>query len=103
MISSSNRMVALVRETYVPKDYGVQLNRRKQILRQKYLDVSSYIEEFLKLYIKTNTIEDEEEKLARYMNGLKLPIQEELGLYTPTLVNKCYQLSLKVEEKWKRR
>ena len=36
------------------------------------------------------------------MNGLKLPIHEDLSLHTPTLVNKCYQLALKVEEKLKR-
>lgn len=33
MISSWDRMVALVRETYVPEDYGVQLHRRKQSLK----------------------------------------------------------------------
>lgn len=76
MISSWDRMVALVRETYVPEDYGLQLHRRKQSLKQNNMDVNSYIEEFLKLFMKTNVVDDEEEKFARYMNGLKVPIQE---------------------------
>ncbi|XP_057835307.2 uncharacterized protein LOC131045734 [Cryptomeria japonica] len=103
MINSLNKMIALVKETYVPEDYGVQLHRRKQSLKQKDMDIGSYTEEFLKLCMKTNVVEDEEEKLARYMNGLKMSIQEELSLHCPTTVSKCYQMALKVEEKWKRK
>ena len=95
-------MIDLIKETYVPKDYGVQLHRRKKILKQKDMDVGTYTEEFLKLCMKTNMAEDEEEKLARYMNGLKVPIKEELSLDFPTIVNKCYQMALKVEDKLKR-
>lgn len=53
--------------------------------------------------MKKNVVEDEEEKISRYMNGLKVPIQEVLSLYTPKLVNKCYQLAIKVDEKYKRK
>lgn len=37
------------------------------------------------------------------MNGLRISIQDELSLTNPTIVNQCYQLALKVEEKFKRR
>ena len=67
------------------------------------MDVGSYTEDFLKLCMNTNMVEGEEEKLERYMNGLKVPILEELSLDFPTTVNKCYQMTLKVEEKWKRK
>ncbi|XP_059073655.1 uncharacterized protein LOC131874339 [Cryptomeria japonica] len=103
MINSWNKMIALVKETYVPEDYGVQLHRRKQNLKQKDMDVSTYTEEFLKLCIKAKTIETEEEKLARYINGLKFSIQDELNLHTPRSVHKCYQIALKVEEKFKKK
>ena len=74
MISSWDIMVALVREIYVPEDYGVQLHGRKKSQKKKDLDIISYTKEFLKLCMKINIVEDEEEKPARYMNGLKLPI-----------------------------
>ncbi|XP_059074805.1 uncharacterized protein LOC131874884 [Cryptomeria japonica] len=96
-------MIALIKETYVPEDYGVQLHRRKQNLKQKDMDVSTYTEEFLKLCIKAKTIETEEEKLVRYINGLKFSIQDELNLHTPGNVHKCYQLALKVEENFKKK
>ena len=96
-------MIDLIKETYVLKDYGVKLHRRKKSLKQKDMDVSLCTKEFLKLCMKTNMVEDEEEKLARYINGLKVPIQEEPSLHFPTIVNKCYQMALKVEEKRKRK
>lgn len=96
-------MISLIKETYVPEDYGVQLHRRKQNLKQKDMDVSTYTKEFLKLCIKAKTIETEEEKLARYINGLKFSIQDELNLHTSGNVHKCYQMELKVEEKFKKK
>lgn len=48
-------------------------------------------------------MEDKEEKLDRYMNELKVPIQDELSLHTPTSMNKCYHLAIKLDEKWKRK
>ncbi|XP_059063819.1 uncharacterized protein LOC131856278 [Cryptomeria japonica] len=103
MIRSWNRMIALIKETYVLEDYGVQLHRRKQNLKKKDMDVSTYTEEFLKLCIKAKTTEIEEEKLARYINGLKFSIQDELNLHTLGNVHKCYQMELKVEEKFKKK
>ena len=35
--------------------------------------------------------------------GLRISIQDELCLTSPTTINQCYQLTLKVEEKFKRR
>ena len=79
-----------VRDYEIIYDYEVMLHKNLQNLKQKDMDVSAYTKQFLKLCMKTNIVEDEEEKLARYMNGLKAPIQEELSLHTPSLVNKCY-------------
>ncbi|XP_059064780.1 uncharacterized protein LOC131856855 [Cryptomeria japonica] len=67
------------------------------------MDVSTYTEEFLKLCIKAKTIETEEENLARCINGLKFSIQDELNLHTLGNVHKCYQMALKVEEKFKKK
>ena len=67
------------------------------------MDVSTYTKEFFKLCIKAKTVEIEEEKLARYINSLKFSIQEELSLHNLGNVCKCYQMTLKVEEKFKRK
>ena len=41
--------------------------------------------------------------MARYLGGLKWNIQEELSLWTSTIVKRCHQLALKVEEKNKKK
>ena len=96
-------MVALLQEAYVPVDYEVQLHKRRMGLRQKDMDVSTYIEEFHNLVMKFGIVEPENLKLARYLQGLKLSIQDELSLTTITIVQQCFMLASKVEERSKRR
>lgn len=43
--------------------------------------------------------EEEAVKVARYFGGLRGNIQEEISLWEPTTMQKCFQLALKVEEK----
>lgn len=51
------------------------------------MDVMSYIEQFHKLSIRGG-YEEEDEKVARYVNGLKYHLQDEIGLQVPrTMVN----------------
>ena len=47
--------------------------------------------------------EDESLKVARYLNGLKWNIQEEMALLSPKTVHQCYQLAIKIEERNKRK
>lgn len=103
MITSWKKMIAEIKRVYVPRDYEVQLHKRRKNLRQKEMDVCAYTEEFQKLSIKSKKVEDESERVARYLNGLRWKIQEELNLLCLDTVHKCYQLALKVEEKLKRR
>ena len=79
-IASWNGMVAKIKETYLPKDYEIQLRKRRHSLRQKDGDVTSYIKNIQKLYLRTKMQEQESVKLARYLNGLKWSIKQELNL-----------------------
>ena len=47
--------------------------------------------------------ETEKQKLARYVNGLKYNIQDELTLITLGSVHQCFNMALKIEEKHKRK
>lgn len=67
------------------------------------MDVGSYTKEFQRLCLKSKIVEGETKKVARYLNDLRINIQDELNLYNPETVQKCYQLVLKVEENLKRR
>ncbi|XP_059076384.1 uncharacterized protein LOC131875750 [Cryptomeria japonica] len=96
-------MVEKLKEKFLPNDYNVQLYKRLQNLKQKDRDVQAYTEEFHKLDIRAAHDEDDEEKVARYLNGLRYNIQDELSLTTPRIAKECYKLVMKVEEKLQRR
>lgn len=102
-ISAWKGMVAKVKEAYMPNDYEIQLHKKRQSLRQKDQDVNTYTEEFQKLCLRSNVAEDESLKVARYLNGLKWNIQEEMALLSPKTVHQCYQLAIKIEERNKRK
>lgn len=93
----------MVKENYLLEDYEVQLHQTRKNLKQRDMDISTYTEEFQKLGLRSKLVEPESVKVARYLNGLRMNIQEELQLLSPDTVAKCYQLALKVEEKIKRR
>ena len=88
-----------MKEKFIPRDYQISLFRRMQKLRQKLMTVKEYTEEFYRLNIRAGHRESHDEKVARYMNGLRYEIQDELNLETIRTVEDAYQLPLKAEEK----
>jgi hypothetical protein len=69
-IKSWDRMVAKLKAKCIPKDYQITLFRRMVNLRQKMMSVKEYTEEFYKINIREGHRESDDEKVARYMNGL---------------------------------
>jgi hypothetical protein len=74
-----------------------------QNLRQKLMTVKEYTEEFYRLNIKACHRESDDEKVARYLNGLRYDIQDELSMVTIRTVEDAYQMALKAEEKLSRK
>ncbi|XP_059075260.1 uncharacterized protein LOC131875213 [Cryptomeria japonica] len=96
-------MVAKLKAKLLPGDYSIQLYKKLQNLRQKEMDVKAYTEEFYKLSIRANHEEDETKNIARYINGLRFNIQDELSLTNPKIVEESFQLALKAKDKLKKR
>jgi hypothetical protein len=84
---------------FIPRDYQINLFRRMKNLRQKGMTVKEYTEEFYRLNIRAGHHESDDEKFARYMNGLRYEIQDEMSMVTIRNVEDAYQISLKEEEK----
>jgi hypothetical protein len=102
-IKSWDRMVAKLKTKFIPKDYQINLFRKLQNLRQKGMTVKEYTEEFYRLNIRTGQWERDEEKVARYINGLRYEIQDELSMMSVRTVEDAYQFALKAEEKLARK
>jgi len=102
-IKSWDRMIAKMKVKFIPRDYQITLFRRMQNLRQKLMTVKEYTEEFYRLNIRAGHRESDDEKVARYLNGLRYDIQDELSMTTIKTIEDAYQMALKAEEKLSRK
>jgi len=59
--------------------------------------VKEYTEEFYKLNIRAKQRKRDEEKVSRYINGLRYYIQDEIIMVIVRTVEDVYQMELKVE------
>ena len=92
-------MVAKLRGKFLPSDYQLSLFRQMQNLKQRLLTVKEYTEEFYKVSVRARQIQDTEEKVARYINGLRMEIQDEMSMLSLKTMDEAYQMALKAEEK----
>jgi hypothetical protein len=65
--------------------------------------MKEYTKEFYKLNIRARQRERDEEKVFRYINGLRCDIQDEISMATVRTVEDTYQMALKEEEKLARK
>lgn len=91
------RMKQLMLERFLPEDY-------EQILYKMYLDcvqgnrtVTEYTAEFLRFSERNELGETENQKVARYISGLKGSLQGKMGLQTVWTVQEASSLAMKAE------
>jgi hypothetical protein len=92
-------MIAKMNAKFILRDYQITLFRRMQNLRQKMMTVKEYTKEFYQLNIRVGHWESDDEKVSRYMNGLRYDIQDDRSIETIRMVEDAYQMALKAEEK----
>jgi hypothetical protein len=64
-------MVENVKAKFIPRDYKINLFRRMLNLRQKGMTVKEYTKEFYRLNIRVVHCESDDEKVTKYMNGIR--------------------------------
>lgn len=67
------------------------------------MTVKEFTEEFYKLNLRAGYAEDTPEKTARFVNGLRGEILDEIGILSPRMLDEAYQFALKAEEKINRK
>jgi hypothetical protein len=102
-IKSWDRMIAKMKEKFIPRDYQITMFQRMKNLRQKLMTLKEYTEELYRLNIKAGHRESDDEKVSKYMNGLRYDIQDEMSMMTIQTVEYAYQMTLKDEEKLSRK
>ncbi|XP_020694313.1 uncharacterized protein LOC110108140 [Dendrobium catenatum] len=79
-VRSWARMKQLLQSHYLPTDYDQILYMKFQQCTQGQRSVSDYTEEFYRLSARNNLNESANQIVARYVGGLKEPIQDKLEL-----------------------
>eukprot|EP00253_Pinus_taeda_P023971 PITA_23971 len=102
-IKTWTRMVAKLKGRFLPRDYQIALHRQVQNLRQRGLTLKEYMEEFYQGNLRAGYIEDTPERTARYVNGLRMEILDEISILSPNNTEEAYQSAVKAEEKLNRR
>ena len=90
-------MVTKVKEKFLPVDYQHNLFWQVQNLRQRETFVPKYTEEFFRMSLRAVLKEPKFQQVARYVNGLKYLIQNEMSTHYFRIVDEAYKVSLKVE------
>lgn len=71
----------------------MKMHKKLMSLKQREMDVSTaYAEEFNKLTLRERKQEEEVDKVARYLNGLRQNIQDEISMMAPKIVHKCFSI-----------
>lgn len=99
LIKSWDRMIVKMKGKFLPKYYQLSLYRHVHNLKQRLLAVKEYTEEFYKVNLRADYLENTLKKTTRYINGLKLEIQDEINMLSPRIMQEAYKFALKAEEK----
>ena len=91
-------MVNRVKRKFLPTNYHVSLLKKMQNLRQRNMNVKEYTDEFYRLDIISRHVDNDVDKIKRYINGLRSRIQDEISFVKLKSVEEPYQYALKVEE-----
>ena len=83
---------------FLPKDYQIALHRQVQNLKQRGMTVKEYTEEFYQVNLRAGYTEDTPENTARFVNGIRLEILDEISILSPKTIEDTYQSALKEEE-----
>jgi hypothetical protein len=63
------------------------------------MSVKEYTEEFYRINIREGHRESDDEKVVRYMNGLRYDIQDKMSMVTIQTIEDVYHMALKAKKK----
>ena len=63
------------------------------------MTVREYTKEFYKVNLRVGYVEESTEKTTRYLNGLRMEIQDEISMVSPKTMEEAYQCALRAEDK----
>ena len=94
---SWRRMKRLMLDRFLPPDYQQELFRQYQDCRQGTRTVNEYMEEFDRLANRNDLEETKDQRISRFVHGLRVSIRDQVSLQTLYTLNEAVTLSKKIE------
>jgi hypothetical protein len=102
-ITDWEKMKIKMKSHFLPFGYTQTLFQRLHSLRQGMRSVDDYTEEFYLLVARNDLSETEEQMVARYLEGLRQPLQDAPSLHSLWTVYEAYQCALVAEKQQNKR
>ena len=84
-------------DRFIPPNYQQELFRQYQDCRQGTRIVKEYMEEFDRLANRNDLEETEDQRISRFVHGLRVSIRDQVFLQTLYTLNEAVTLSKKIE------
>ena len=95
-IRSWRRMKRLMEDRFLTPDYQQELFRQYQDYRQGTRTVNEYMKEFDRLANRNDLEETEDQRISKFVHGLRVSIRDQVSLQTLYTLNKAVTLSKKI-------
>ena len=82
---------------FLPLDYQQELFRQYQDYRQGTRTVNKYMEEFYRLVNCNDLEETKDQRISRFVHGLRVSIRDQVSLQTLYTLNEAVTLSKKIK------
>ena len=90
-------MKQLLQRDFLPSDYEQISFQQYQRCRQGQRSVYEYTAEFMRLAERNDLRKTEGQQVVRYLDGLKLQIQDKIGVHVLRNLNEAKNMALRVE------
>ena len=84
-------------DRFLPPNYQQELFRQYQDCKQGTRTVNKYMEKFDKLANRNDLEETKDQRISRFVHGLRVSIRNQVSLQTQYTLNEAVTLSKKIE------
>jgi hypothetical protein len=101
-VTSWLKMKRLLNARFLPPDFEQRLFQQYQECRQGARTVQAYVDDFYRLSARNDLMETEAQLVARFIGGLRLPIQDKVSMQHVFTLTEAVSLATRAEKQLER-
>jgi hypothetical protein len=96
------KMKRLLNARFLPPDFEQRLFQQYQECRQGVRTIQAYVDDFYRLSARNDLMETEAQLVARFIGGLRLPIQDKVSMQHVFTLTEAVSLATRAEKQLER-